>query len=221
MPKYTVMAHGDEIIETVIPNYSETLDVMASILRANGPPERVLDLGAGPGRISEVLHHAFPAAEFTLLDMYDEILEVARKRLAKFQMSASFFVGDYTQVDLGTGYDAIVAGLTLHHLDDDGKQKMVGRLRDALCGGGLLVVCDVVSGTTPEWDKRYEDLWFSRLEELVPEDAEYIKQHYLDEDRPASVEDNLRWLREAGLDDVACHWRYFNFAIWSGKKPPT
>ena len=124
-------------------------------------------------------------------------------------------------MDLGTGYDAIVAGLTLHHLDDDGKQKMVGRLRDALCRGGLLVVCDVVSGTTPEWDERYEDLWFSRLEELIPEDSEYIKQHYLDEDRPASVEDNLQWLREAGLDDVACHWRYFNFAIWSGKKSPT
>lgn len=218
MPQYTVMAHGDEIIESVIPNYSETLDVMASILRVNSPPAQILDLGAGPGRITEVLHHSFPTAKFTLLDKYDEVLDVARERLAKMQINASFLAGDYTQVDLGTGYDAIIAGLTLHHLDDDGRQKMARRLHDALSEGGLLVICDIVSGATPEWDKRYEELWFSRLQELVPEDSEDIKQHYLDEDHPASIEDNLLWLREAGLDDVVCHWRYFNFAIWSGKK---
>lgn len=220
MPQYTVMAHGDEIIEVVIPNYSESLAVTASILHANGSPDRILDLGAGPGRISEVLHHSFPTAEFTLLDKYDEVLDIARERLAKLQMSVSYLVGDYTQVDLGTGYDAIIAGLTLHHLDDDGKQKMACRLRDALSEGGLLVIFDIVRGTTPSWDKRYENFWFSRLEELVPEDSEYIKQHYLDEDHPASIEDNLRWLREAGFDDAVCHWRYFNFAIWSGRKPP-
>ena len=60
----------------------------------------------------------------------------------------------------------------------------------------------------------------SRVEMISALSALFL-YYYLDEDRPASVEDNLRWLREAGLDDVACHWRYFNFAIWSGKKPPT
>jgi len=214
LANYAVLTPGDQIIETVIPHYSETLDLMATILGADGSPERVLDLGAGPGRISEILHHSFPTAKLTLLDQSREVLEVARKRLAT--VDASFIVGDYTTVDLGSGYDAIVAGLTLHHLCDDGKRKMSIRLRDALCEGGMLVVCDIVSGSTTAWDSRYEALWFESLEQLPSDDCEYIKQHYRDADHPATVGNNLQWLREAGFVDVACHWRYLNFAIWSG-----
>jgi tRNA (cmo5U34)-methyltransferase len=217
MANYTVLAPGDKIIETVIPHYSETLDLMVSLLDAAESPGTVLDLGAGPGRISEVLHHSFPSAKLTLLDQYSDILEVARQRLAN--VSASYIVGDYTAVELGTGYDAIVAWITLHHLCDEDKRKMSIRLKDALCEGGMLLVCDIVSASTTAWDNRYEALWLQSLEQLPSDDYQYIKQHYREADHPATVEDNLQWLREAGLVEVACHWRYLNFAIWSGSKP--
>ena len=87
MATYTILSPGDEIIESVIPHYSETLDLMAGILGANGSPANILDLGAGPGRISEVLHHCFPTAKLTLLDQFEEVLEVARKRLATVEAS--------------------------------------------------------------------------------------------------------------------------------------
>ena len=217
MATYAVLVPGDQIIETVVPHYSDTLDLMISLLGTAEPPETVLDLGAGPGRISEVLHHSFPKAKLTLLDLSGEILEVARKRLAK--VDASYIVGDFTTVDLGNDYDAIVAWITLHHLCDEDKRKMSARLRDALREGGVLVICDIVSASTTAWDNRYEALWFQNLEQLPSDDCEYIKQHYHEADHPATVEDNLQWLREAGFVEVACHWRYLNFAIWTGTKP--
>jgi len=217
MANYAILTPGDQIIEIIVPHYSETLDLMVSILGATGSPETVLDLGAGPGRISEVLHHSFPNAKLTLLDLYSEILEVARKRLVN--VDASYIVGDYTTVELGNGYDAIVAWITLHHLCDDDKWKISVRLKDALREGGMLIICDIVSASTTSWDNRYEALWLHRLEQLSSGDCKYITQHYREEDHPATVEDNLQWLREAGFVEVACHWRYLNFAIWSGTKP--
>jgi tRNA (cmo5U34)-methyltransferase len=214
---YSVLVPGDQVIETAVPQYSETLDLMISILSTAGSPDTVLDLGAGPGRISEVLHHSFPNAKLTLLDLSGDILEVARKRLA--DVNASYIVGDYTIAELGTGYRAIVAWITLHHLCDEDKRKMSVRLKDALCTGGMLVVCDIVRASTTAWDNRYEALWLGNLEQLPPNDLSYITQHYREADHPATVEDNLQWLREAGFVEVACHWCHLNFAIWSGTKP--
>jgi hypothetical protein len=41
---------------------------------------------------------------------------------------------------------------------------------------------------------------------------------YLEEDIPSSVEEQTKWLTEAGFSEVGCHWRYLNFAIFGGMK---
>ena len=39
-----------------------------------------------------------------------------------------------------------------------------------------------------------------------------------EDDIPATMEDQLKWLRNAGFDEVECVWRYFNYAICLGFK---
>jgi len=34
----------------------------------------------------------------------------------------------------------------------------------------------------------------------------------------APVEDQCRWLREIGFDDVDCYWKYFELAIFGGMR---
>jgi len=40
-------------------------------------------------------------------------------------------------------------------------------------------------------------------------------------DKPSSLSEQLQWLKEAGFQDVDCYYKYFNFAVYSGKKVPS
>ncbi|MGM0382007.1 MAG: hypothetical protein ACQEQO_00720 [Thermodesulfobacteriota bacterium] len=37
-------------------------------------------------------------------------------------------------------------------------------------------------------------------------------------DTPSSLIIQLPWLRETGFEDMDCYYRYFNFAVYSGRK---
>ena len=42
---------------------------------------------------------------------------------------------------------------------------------------------------------------------------------YQEEDRPAKLIDQLNWLVELGFSDVDVIWKYYNFAVYGGRKP--
>jgi tRNA (cmo5U34)-methyltransferase len=42
---------------------------------------------------------------------------------------------------------------------------------------------------------------------------------YYDEDRPASLIDQMAWLAEIGFSSVDVVWKYYNYAVYGGKKP--
>jgi tRNA (cmo5U34)-methyltransferase len=37
-------------------------------------------------------------------------------------------------------------------------------------------------------------------------------------DKPSSLNIQLQWLKEIGFQDVDCYYKYFNFAVYSGRK---
>ena len=70
--------------------------------------------------------------------------------------------------------------------------------------GGLFANLEVVASATPELHAEFLDL-IGR-----PEDDP--------EDRLAGVGPQLRWMREAGLDQVDCLWRWRGFALLVGRR---
>ena len=59
--------------------YKSTTKFIASNITE---PKRVLDLGAGTGLLSYFWYCHFPASEYVLVDIADDMLNVARKRFA-------------------------------------------------------------------------------------------------------------------------------------------
>lgn len=92
------------------------------------------------------------------------------------------------------------------------------RIFDALVPGGMFGNRELVLGATRAWSERYEAMWQARVGASGENDTDWFRK-YRDEDLPASVEDQTAWLREIGFAEVACHWRYLNFAIFGGSKP--
>jgi tRNA (cmo5U34)-methyltransferase len=42
---------------------------------------------------------------------------------------------------------------------------------------------------------------------------------YEDEDKPAKVIDQIKWLEEIGFKKTDIIWKYYNFAVYGGMKP--
>jgi len=182
-------------------------------------PLRVLDLGAGTGLLAGLVAAAFPQAQLTLVDLSEEMLDKARQRFARQNRPAEFRVADYVQENLGEGWDAIVSALSIHHLSDEDKQALYGNIALALKPGGVFVNAEQVLGETPAVEEINFAWWLSAIRALgVSEDEVARALDRMRHDRMATVEAQLGWLRAAGLQDVACTFKYYRFAVFGGRR---
>jgi len=86
MANYAILTPGDQIIEIIVPHYSETLDLMVSILGATGSPETVLDLGAGPGRKVGMLLPNIPEYILALQGYHQPLVVIHKSALYQKNM---------------------------------------------------------------------------------------------------------------------------------------
>lgn len=195
--------------------YGTALQVIADWQAA--PAIDVLDLGAGTGLFSAmVLAHA-PVRRMCLLDGSAAMLAEARTRLQS-TAGVEYRVADMADADLGGPWDLVVTALAVHHLTDDGKRALYGRIHGALKPGGLFVNAEQVAGPTPVADARYARIWLEQIRQLgVPEEEIDKAQDRMTHDRCAPVGDQLAWLTEAGFSDVDCSFKAWRFAVISGR----
>jgi len=154
-----------------------------------------------------------------LMDVSEPMLDKAKERLAK-DGNVSFEAADYVTAPLGEGYDAIVSALSIHHLDDATKKLLFKKIHAALRSGGVFVNAEQVAGPTPDLDKLYKELWLQQVREAGATPQQIADSLYRQQDdRCASVEDQLKWLREAGFIDVDCWFKDNRFGVLAGTRP--
>lgn len=178
--------------------------MLADVLPAE--PRRVLDLGCGDGRLAALVMDARPSVDAVVaIDSSPPMLDLARER----------FTGD-PRVDVGVGdlrdpitdlgeFDVVVSGFAIHHLEDDRKRSLYGEIAAQLRPGGTFANLEVVASAT---ERRHAE--FLELIGRAADDPE---------DRLAPVEDQLAWMRDAGMADAECMWRWRGFALLVGDAP--
>jgi tRNA (cmo5U34)-methyltransferase len=68
----------DEIILTLIPNYTQMVEVLVSILPfTQDQTFSVIDLGCGTGTISREIKNTFPNINLTCMDIAKNMLDIA------------------------------------------------------------------------------------------------------------------------------------------------
>lgn len=209
----------DALILRLLPGYREQGTVIRGLLRAHSLPAspRVLDLGCGTGDLALLARQEYPDAQLTLLDLAPNMLAVARQRLGADAKRTTFITGDFAHADFGSGYDLILSGYAIHHLDDAGKQDLYRRCCAALNPGGLLLCRDVVQLATPELTRAAETAWRAFMRGNGEDDAHWFGV-YQREDMPAPLDAQLDWLRALGFAEVCCHWQQMLGAVFSGTK---
>lgn len=207
-----------DLMRRLIPFYDEQRDLMRALIPfERDAPLRVLDLGCGPGLLAADLLTEFPRAMLTLFDLTTEMIEACRSRL-QGNDRVEYRVGDFRTDDLGSGYDLIIASLSLHHLTVSERPAFFRRAYHSLLPGGHLITAEVVLDESPEVRQRQYELW-RRYMTAQGEDGDAWYQKHLAKDHPVEVSALLAMLSEAGFASAGCFWRYLNFAIISGGKP--
>jgi tRNA (cmo5U34)-methyltransferase len=167
-------------------------------------PRSLLDLGCGDGRLTELALACRPSLKRAVaVDRSLPMLERARER---FQKEPRVEVQEWDVAEpiapLGR-FDLIVSGFAIHHLEDDRKQELFSEIARQLETPGTFVNLEVVASATAE---RHAD--FLAAIGRTADDPE---------DRLAPLDDQLRWLRDAGMTNVDCLWRWRGFAVLAGE----
>jgi trans-aconitate methyltransferase len=168
-------------------------------------PGRLLDLGCGDGRLTELLLAAYPGSAAVCVDFSDTMLAAAAERLDG--------VAEVVRHDLtaplpaegpaGGRFDAVVSSFALHHLPDARKRDLFCELAGRLSTDGVLANLDIVTSPTPALHARW------REEMGVDDDPS---------DQLCDLATQLGWLAEAGLDDVDCIWKWRSLALMRGRR---
>lgn len=176
-------------------------------------PKRVLDLGAGTGLLSYFWYRHFPASEYVLVDIADDMLNVARQRFAGID-NVSYLAVDYSREIPAQDFDVIVSALSIHHLENRNKETLFERIYDKLPEGGLFVNYDQFCAGQVDMDGWFDSYWESQLADsgLTEHDIELWRERRK-LDRECSVEEEMAMLGNRGFKSIKCVYSYQKFSV--------
>ena len=100
------------LMSRLIPEYEKGQRLLCELIPFDKKQAiNVLDLGSGPGGLSELVLEMYPEAKVHAFDLTEEMLLVCQEKLNKYESRVTFQQGDYKKDSFGSGYDVILAGL--------------------------------------------------------------------------------------------------------------
>lgn len=142
------------------------------------PGMRVLELGAGPGRLAIEIKRRHPDVTVEAVDIDASMIRRARRNAATAGVEIDFAEADMTRLPAVATYDRVCSTMVFHHLAPHAKHDALASARRALRPDGSFVVADFgrprgalqwalfswiqqpldgFRNTSPHKDGRYED----------------------------------------------------------------
>lgn len=197
---------------------------------------RVLDIGGGWGPVTEVVLEVFPRARVVLHDFSEPMLDEARRRLSRYGDAVTFYQADLLSASWASGldgpFDAVVSSIAIHNVRFPDRIRAIYReIFPLVRPGGCFINLDQVpagqlAGNATRHAQRMDQRrrtfeetgQWKPLEELdagggggprvnahrepSAEDRQRMVAH-----EPPTLSNQLRWLSEAGFDEVDCFAR--------------
>jgi SAM-dependent methyltransferase len=207
MNKWNSAAHALDYLARAdqIPHRTEGEAVVLELVPKTA--QRILDLGTGNGRLMALLKIDRPQSDGVALDFSPTMLEAARERFADdatVEVVEHNF--DHPLPDLGQ-FDVIVSSFAIHHVSHNRKRSLYQEIGDRLTPGGLFCNLEHVSSSTPELHAHF---MYSIGYQPGDEDPS---------NKLLDLETQLQWLRDIGLTQVDCYWKWLEMALMVGIKP--
>ena len=208
----------DDQRRKLIPCFDDFYGHAISVAEVDVERPQALDIGAGTGLFASFLLKKYPDAQLTLIDISENMLDAARTRFGT-KADVRYIVDNYIEHVFEGKYDIVLSALSIHHLPDEQKVRLYKKCFALLKPGGVFVNAEQVLGETLYLDGFYKKQWKKSIEKSgLPADEVMGAFERMKLDRETTMQVQLGWLAEAGFSDVACVYKYHNFAVLFGRK---
>ncbi|WCN39436.1 class I SAM-dependent methyltransferase [Aneurinibacillus uraniidurans] len=215
-----------------IPYGADQMKIMVQLVaELHDKPASILDLGCGDGITGEVLLQLYPEASGDFIDQSEPMLAKAEERLAAYPsiriIQADLETEKLSDITNRT-YDCIVSSYALHHLTHPRKRSIYEEIYQALNPGGVFLNVEHVASRSERmeaiWDRTLVNHIYEHRRTVEPAVTErdvwnaYINRADRFDNILAPAEDQCNWLRECGFADVDIYFKYFELAVFGGRK---
>lgn len=132
------------LYDPLIRSWSAAARMRSSVIDALelAPGMRLLELGAGPGRLAIDIKRRHPEVTIEAVDIDHGMIARAQRNAGRAGVDVAFHVADVTQLpELGT-FDRVYSTMVFHHLSPEAKLAALATARRVLRPGGCFVVAD-------------------------------------------------------------------------------
>jgi ubiquinone/menaquinone biosynthesis C-methylase UbiE len=206
---------------------------------------RVLDIGAGYGLLTQQVLEMFPRATVVCHDYSEPMFAHARQRLAWAADRVSFVKADLLDPSwskaVGGPFEAVVSAIAIHNVRHPERIKAVyHEIFPLVKPGGCFLNYDHIFPRDPALGSVYRRARLVAYQQAMKEQTgqekgvkemeRELRQRSPMERRgrregsrtssgePTTLENQLRWLREAGFDASDCLWKDMQTTILGGFK---
>ena len=208
----------DQNRRNFIPLYDTFYESVISLLDFDSSVPKILDLGAGTGLLSAFVLSKYPEAEITLVDQAEKMLDLAQRRFNN-HCNIKYILGDYTTIKFPEKYDAVISALSIHHLESEQKKDLYEKSFSLLNLEGVFINADQVRSNFDSIENKIINQWHNFIlgKDLSKEEIEayYYRTSF---DKTTSLEEQLKWLLNAGFKSADCIFKYLNFAVFFALK---
>lgn len=197
-----------------IPCFDDYYESTTKFIASNiAKPKRILDLGAGTGLLSYFWYKYFSESEYVLVDIAEEMLNIARKRFDGLN-NISYQVLDYSKNLPDENFDLIASALSIHHLENDDKIKLFERIYEKLPINGLFINYDQFCAGQPKLNAWFDSYWENQLSnsKLTDNDIKLWKERRK-LDKECSVEEEIEMLYKCNFKNVKLVYSYQKFSV--------
>ncbi len=194
---------------------------------------KVLDLGVGTGAFALQFLERFPSSALVAIDGSSSMLELAKARLLEYSQRVEFVMSDFRTIPAALlhpdSYDVVISSYALHHLDADEKGSVLTSVVAAIRPGGWFLNADLVVAESPDIEERIQQIRVAGVTQRASKNDRRFSspaatRQHLDEleeaeqDQPQTLSDDIRVIRESGIENAEVIWKEFREAVIAGWK---
>lgn len=176
-------------------------------------PDSILDLGAGTGLLTKMYYDIFPSADYTLVDISEDMLTVAKKRFNGLP-NFKFITSDYSSAMPDGRFDFITSALSIHHLSEQDKAALYKNIFSILPDHGVFINFDQFCPASPVMNDLYNKWWYAEVIKTGLSNEEFEKwMERRKIDKENTVDETKQMLIDAGFAIVECIYSYMKFGV--------
>ena len=227
------------VMQQGLPQKELQFEVISRLIHAmDRPIEQFIDIACGDGIVGQWVLDLHPKSHGLFIDYSEPMLVEAQKRLAPYEDRTRVGYVDLRESEWVDGYhllpqsqDLVISRYAIHHLTDENKQSLYQQIYELLAPSGMFINVEHVSSST-DWlncisDDAFMDSIYEHAQKVDPAcTRQQIVDRFSermgevhDRDICATAEAQCDWLRKIGYADVDCYMKYFEFAVFGGRRP--